>query len=296
MKQALLITAYKDFDHLTDIIQFFDDESFECYIHIDKKHFPNETVVQKIRSFRQVKFVSDYYTVNWGGRNHLRSCLLLAEEALKNSDTIYFHLISGQDFPIKDLAYFKSFATQSDRRDYLTYHKMPYKNWVHGGMNRVEYYNFYDIFDAKKNAQWIVRFIAWQQKIGFKRRISSRVPPLYAGDTWWSLTKETLQHVIDYTSKQPYLLNRMKYTFCAEEMYFQTVIMNSPYATNVVNDNLRYIDWTSGRSVSPAHPAVLDNTDFDKMKNSTALFGRKFESPVSDKLKQMLKNEKALKK
>ena len=291
MKQAILITAYKDFDHLIDLIDFFDDEWFECYIHIDKKHFPEEAIIQKIRSLRPVKLVSDHYTVNWGGRNHLRSYLLLAEEALKNPDNSYFHLISGQDFPVKSVSYFKSFAKRSDQRDYLTYNKMPYKNWIHGGMNRVEYYNFYDVFDAKKDGQWIQRLLTWQKQIGFKRKLSKRVPALYAGDTWWSLTRGTLQYVMDYTANQPYLLNRMKYTFCAEEMYFQTVIMNSPYARNVVNDNLRYIDWTSGRSGSPAHPATLDMTDFDKLKESNVLFGRKFQSPVSDELKDRLKKE-----
>jgi len=291
MKQALLITAYRDFDHLMDIIRFFDEDSFECYIHIDKKYFPDEAVIEKILSLGPVKLVSHHYTVNWGGRNHLRSYLLLAEEALKNSDTVYFHLISGHDFPVKQLAYFKAFAAQSHRKDFLTCNRMPYKNWVHGGMNRLEYYNFYDVFDAKKSAHWIQRFISWQQKIGFKRKISNRVPPLYAGDTWWSLTRETLQYVVDYTKERPYLLKRMKHTFCAEEMYFQTVIMNSPHAANVVNDNLRYIDWTSGRSGSPAHPATLDMTDFDKMKETAVLFGRKFQSPVSDELKDRLKKE-----
>ena len=293
MKQALLITAYRDFDHLIDIIQFFDDDEFECYIHIDKKHFPDAALIQKIRSLRPVKWVSDHYTVNWGGRNHLRSYVLLAEEALKNPAIVYFHLISGQDFPVKSLAHFKSFAHQSIRRDYLTHYKMPYKNWVNGGMNRVEYYNFYDVLDAKKNGQWIQRLLRWQQQIGFKRKLSKQVPPLYAGDTWWSLTKETLQYVMDYTKEQPYLLKRMKHTFCAEEVYFQTVIMNSPFAENVVNDNLRYIDWTPGRSENPAHPAVLDNTDLQKLKDSTALFGRKFQSPVSDELKDKLKKGEA---
>ncbi|MBC7486607.1 MAG: hypothetical protein H7282_07630 [Cytophagaceae bacterium] len=288
MKQALLITAYRDFNHLIDIIQFFDNDEFECYIHIDKKYFPDEAIVKKIRSLPSVKLLSNHYTVNWGGRNHLRSCLLLVEEALKNTECVYFHLISGQDFPVKGLTYFKSFAS-SNRKDYITHYKMPYKNWIHGGMNRVEYYNFYDVFDAKKNGQWIQRLLTWQQQIGFKRKLSNKVPPLYAGDTWWSLTKETLQYVIDYTQKKPYLLSRMKHTFCAEEMYFQTIIMNSPYAQNVVNDNLRYIDWTSGRSGSPAHPDVLDNSDLDKLKSSSALFGRKFQSPVSDELKGNLK-------
>lgn len=36
MKQAILITAYKNYHHLEEIIAFFDDD-FEIYIHIDRK-------------------------------------------------------------------------------------------------------------------------------------------------------------------------------------------------------------------------------------------------------------------
>lgn len=36
MKHALLITAYKNFEHLIDIINFY-SKDIEIYIHIDKK-------------------------------------------------------------------------------------------------------------------------------------------------------------------------------------------------------------------------------------------------------------------
>ena len=71
MKQGILITAYKDFDHLLDIASFF-DSNFEIYIHIDKKSVVAYNIIDSLHSLPQVKLVSRKYKVNWGGINHLK--------------------------------------------------------------------------------------------------------------------------------------------------------------------------------------------------------------------------------
>ena len=85
MKQAILITAYKNFNHLIDLIDFFDDD-FEIFIHIDKKSILKKTTIDNIKSKKNVVFISSKYAVNWGGLYHLKCYLLLAEQALKNPE------------------------------------------------------------------------------------------------------------------------------------------------------------------------------------------------------------------
>jgi hypothetical protein len=235
-----------------------------------------------------VKLVSRKFKVNWGGINHLKCILHLAEEALKNKDINTFHLISGHDYPIKDKSYFIEFFEQNKNRDFFSHFELPSKYWFHGGMNRLEYYNLYDILDAKKYRKYIFKFIELQSKLNIKRSISKKVPKLYGGETWWSLSRETLSYVIDYTKNKDYFLKRLKHSFCSEEIYVQTVIMNSKYAEKAVNDSLRYIDWSRRNGNSPAN---LDLTDWNKMIDSNKLFARKFEFPVSLELKQKLKDK-----
>lgn len=61
--------------------------------------------------------------------------------------------------------------------------------------------------------------------------------------------------------------------------------MNSDYKNNIYkyditeNDSnmaLRYIDWKTG----PQYPRVLNENDFDKIKNSNCLFARKFDENI----------------
>jgi hypothetical protein len=49
--------------------------------------------------------------------------------------------------------------------------------------------------------------------------------------------------------------------------------MNSPYRERVINNNYRYVDWSEQK----AHPKVLDTGDFDKLKESSMMFARKFD-------------------
>ncbi|MFT5859680.1 MAG: hypothetical protein ACI865_001784 [Flavobacteriaceae bacterium] len=290
MKHALLITAYKDFKQLAQLVNEF-DENFNIYIHIDKKSKVNQKTIQCILKNANVAYIETKYTVNWGGINHLKSYLLLSEEALKNDQNEYFHLITGQDYPLKNNEYFNEllFNSTDEKISYLDYSKMPaLKLWTtDGGMGRLEYYNFYDLFNAKsslgKKSLYYIKKL--QLKLKFKRAINIK-QQLYGGSTYWTLPRNTLQFVINFTEQNPVFFRRFKYTFCAEEIYFQTVIMNSEHAKNVINDNLRFIDWENAKD---GGPAFLDESDYERIVSSNKLFARKIDS---NKLKQMLATHK----
>jgi hypothetical protein len=287
MKQAILITAYKNYHHLKGIINFFDN-NFEIYIHIDKKSKISNAELINLRNHKIVKLVEQKYKVNWGGLNHLKSILYLTEKALKNSEIGYLHLISGHDFPIKKKSFFLDFFKNKDV-EYLTYGDVPYIGAADNGyMDRIEYYNFYDLFNAKVNKQnaRIRRFVRIQKRFGFKRKISTKMPKLYCGSTWWSLSRGCSSYVIDFTKNNKFVLNRFKHTFCPEEFYFQTVIMNSTFGKKVIGNNLRHIDWVARNG---NNPAILDETDYDKLMQTDALFARKFEYPLSNELLKEIK-------
>ena len=80
-------------------------------------------------------------------------------------------------------------------------------------------------------------------------------------------------------------MNRFKYTFCSEEFYFQTILKNSDFASKIAFSNLRYIDWEFKHNSSPA---ILDLNDFENLKNTNAVFARKFDSNLSGELMQKI--------
>lgn len=285
MNHALLITAYKEFDDLFEMVQVF-DASFNIYIHVDKKSKIDQKTLQRFKELKTVQWIGSEYKVNYGGRNHLISYLSLCEKALANKDNKLFHLITGQDFPCKTMDHFNDLLSRHEEINYLEWFDLPAEHLNEGGFYRFMYYYFCDWLDKNKTPKLISRIIKLQKIIRFKRSLPKSFEKLYGGSTYWSLNRETISYVISYTRKYPSFLNRLKHTFCSEEMYFQTVIMNSTFSETIRNTSARYIDWE--RKVG-ASPAYLFEDSFEAIIHSDALFARKF-GPSSHGLKQSIKD------
>lgn len=292
--QAILITAYKNYSHLEELVSFFDD-NFSIYIHIDKKSRITTVEEEKLSAKTNVKFISRQYRINWGGINHLYAILLLARRALHDVGNEYFHLITGHDYPVKEISYFSDFLSSNIDKDFMEYNPLPYAAWPEGGMDRLSRYNFYDVVDGRKGIgeKLIKGFSKIQKNLGLKRRFYDGFPRLYGGSTYWSLRRKSLEYVFKYMKDNPRFLPRFKYSFCSEEIFFQTILVNSPLRENIVNNNMRLIVWEKRNDNFPAN---LDESDYEDIVKSDALFARKFEYPVSAILFQKIKDRITIKK
>ncbi|MDL2215120.1 beta-1,6-N-acetylglucosaminyltransferase [Dysgonomonas sp. OttesenSCG-928-M03] len=292
--QAILITAYKNYTHLDDLVNFF-DENFSIYIHIDRKSSISQEQISTLREKKNVELVSQEYNINWGGINHLKAILLLVQKAIENNNNKYFHLITGHDYPIKSLSEFSTFYTSCKDKDFMEFHSLPYQDWPEGGLDRLSRYNMYDCIDGRKGfgELFIKRFSKIQKVLGIKRRFYKGFPKLYGGSTYWSLRRESLEYVFNYMKSEPRYLKRFKYSFCSEEIFFQTILLNSPFRDKINNNNMRFIVWEERNGNFPAN---LDDSDYDNILGTSALFARKFEYPVSagllSKVKERLKSRK----
>ena len=81
-----------------------------------------------------------------------------------------------------------------------------------------------------------------------------------------------MQYVIDFTAEKSTIYKRLHNTNISEEIYVQTVLMNSEHAENMVNDPLRFMDWENGNGFGPAF-LTLEN--YNEMVSSNSLFARK---------------------
>lgn len=288
MKHGILITAYTDFENIVDLLNYFDDD-FYFFIHIDKKSTLNDSFKTRIINDKKVKLLSQDFPVNWAGINHLLAILLLCKTAVEFKELEYFHLISGSDYPIKPLSHIKNFFKENRSNDYIHCEPLPLNIWKHGGYDRIEYFHLYDYIDAKGTWGFLIHnFVRLQKLLLFKRKYQGNLPKLYGGIVWWSLSRNTLVKVINYTNKDDKLLKRLYFTFCSEEFYFQTVLKAVSHSNkNLSSNNLRYTDWTLRNG---NNPAILDISDFDKIMNSDAFFARKFDSTISIELKSKIQS------
>ncbi len=283
MKHAILVTAYKKVTHLIRLIEALNDDDFVFYIHIDKKSSIAEADIEHVRSLKQIKLIDKVYDINWGSYNHLKAFLFLAGEAVKDHEVDYLHAVTGQDFPIKSAAKIKEFLKQNKGKEYIDHNPFPVKGWPGGGLDRIIYHNLYDKLNpsSKYQGKLIKLLIDVQKAFSIKRKLPVDITNLYGGSTYWTLTRNCVSYVFDYMNANPAFSKMFENSFCAEEIFFQTVVMNSPFKDKVVNNHLRYINWEYKNG---SMPAILDDDDFDAIMKTDAIFARKFDSPTSDHL------------
>jgi hypothetical protein len=279
MKQGILVTAFKEPTWLERTIRLL-GPGFSFFVHVDGKSKPEvaEGFAALSRRYANVRVYSRY-RVNWGGNNHLKAILLLVEEALKEGMG-YCHLITGQDYPLKDVD--SLLAEGVKRVNYLNYVKLPRADWKDGGYDRLVYYNFFDLFNGRTRwgRRMIHYLVAIQRMVSFRRRIPRDIE-YYGGMTYWSLSSECLSYALRYAAEHPKFMRAFDHSFCAEELFFQTVLLNSPYRDSIVNDDRRFIVWEFRDG---NNPATLDERDYEAVMRSPAVFMRKIAYPESSGL------------
>lgn len=283
MRQAILITAYHDYQQLKRLVDYFDSD-FEIFIHLDQR---SPRLPDNIRSLSNVH-IFQRYRVYWGSTNHLRAILLLMREALKDKGLVFFHLITGNDYPIPSLSAFSSFCEAHRNDNFLEFFKLPRPLWdSEGGLARVNYYWLQPWLQPNERNRMggllTNSLVKCQRKLGCRRRFRFFDGNLYGGGTYWSVSREAVDYAVSFLKANPSFLRRFRGTKIAEEICLPTLWANSTLP--LTNNSLRYIEWGP-----EASPYVLTEQDFDKVLRSGCLFARKMLSPQSDLLIERLQH------
>ena len=283
MKHAIMIMAHKNFEFLHHLIEYFTRDCY-VFVHIDKKSSITHEQEACLRAMPQVSGVYRKYSVHWGGFSILKCELFLLKQALHSTDADYFHLISGQDYPIKPLSTFLDFFEKNKGKEFIRYANIPHAHWDHYTFSRFQYYYPYDYFGktTAESKRIVNKIVDWQKRHGIKRRIPDHFEHLYGSTQWFSITRKAVETLLDYTRKHPAFYRRARWTFAAEEYYVATVLVNLLPKKDIERRDLRFIRWLYENGNCPAN---LDQNHFHLLAESCCLFARKFESPVSDDLR-----------
>lgn len=196
----------------------------------------------------------------------------------KSYKDTYFHIITGQDF----------FVTSPDKFNEKLVNGKIYldiklcSKWYDGGRDIWRYRTLASYLDLRK-----VLYRKFNRLCMILQRLFNlckRLPnyPIYGGLVYCSLPKIAVEYILNSEIAKE-MLRELKYSAVGEEIFFQTILMNSPFRENIVFDNLRYSDWSVKNS-----PKVLTEEDFDKIVKSGALFCRKVEGKKSSQLINLL--------
>lgn len=272
MKHAILIIAYHNFDFVIKQLKKYDDD-FSIFIHWDKRSALTNKQKEELFSIRTVKYVGEEYAVNWGSYGIVRATLLLCNKALQDGEVEYFHLISDADALVADLNIFKEFYRVNRGRNFLHSELLQLESEAADKIKYVHQLEKYNIRVNDKERERYNEELKIQKKEGLKKELPEC--DLYWGSAWWSLTRDCIKYIM---SKSDFIEKYYVNTLFPDEMFVQTVVMNSVFSQTVNNKNERYISWGLRNG---NNPAILDRSDLHKILNGKYHFARKVSPQIS---------------
>lgn len=279
--QVAIITSYKKFDQLFFLVKKLLDMQFKIFIHIDKKTFDkNNKYIEALNKTDSVYLISKY-SISWGSINHLYSILDLLQIATTDEEVHFIHIISSQDYPVKTQQFFDSFFSTENNNIYMTVTSQE-KFDLEIKDRYTQFYFFQQNDSRKSRIQKIDKHIQKIQKmIGIERKRFGRFTHLYKGMVWISAPKHIFTYTLSFYKKQRSFCRFLYFCRIPEEFFFQTILSNSNYTKYIVPDNLRFTLWEEKHN---SIPAILDESDFGAIQNSNAVFARKIDTSISEKL------------
>lgn len=237
---------------------------------------------------------------NGGGYSQIKTEIDLLKAAIPQKYQ-YYHLLSGADLPLKSQEYIHQFFSDNQGKEFV---QLGTKEYIKNTQQRYKYYWIFqeNLGNGRKNAlykalnklRYATVFLQSVFKIDRRKRNEDVFECYYSGAQWFSITHDFAKYVV---SKEKQIRRVFNKTTCCDEVFLQTILMNSRFKENLYHKEsdgdyiaiMRKIDWNRGS------PYTWLKNDYEELINSEFLFARKFsetvDSEIIDKIFNKLYNK-----
>jgi len=269
MKVAHLILAHAQPQQLARLIKGLQHPEADFYIHLDQKtdNAPFQALIQG----KNIFFVQKRVKVRWGAYSMVQATLNGFEEILASGVAYqYVNLLSGQDYPLQKPNAIHSFLEANYPNQYMEFLSID-REWKEA-IPRLTRYHLVN-FDIP----WKFKIEEWINKILPDRKMPKQWVAV-GRSQWFTITLDAVRYIVEYLKKNSTMVRFFKLTWGVDELIFQTILYNSALKTTMVNENLRYIDWSEGKS----SPKTLTIADKEILGSCGKFFARKFNAEVDE--------------
>ena len=292
-RHAYLILAHACPGQLKTLLEALDDSRNDIFVHIDAKADFTEDTFEGICKNASLSFVSPRIKANWGGFSLAKVELALLEAATASHHQ-YYHLLSGMDMPIKNQDFIHDFFDSNDGKEFINF-------WVIKKNNRTRFNRWSPFPEGGSHWQCnLLNNIAKGIQIALGIEINRGIEFKY-GSQWFSITDGMARYAV---SQKAWVDRTFRHTTTCDEVFMPTLVWKSPFRENIYDpeehtgnstadklSNMRFIDWTRGKSVR--HPWVFTIDDYDLLKGLPHFWARKFDervdSAIIDRIEESLK-------
>ncbi|MEH7112171.1 beta-1,6-N-acetylglucosaminyltransferase [Neobacillus niacini] len=281
LRTAFIIQIHKNPEQVNKFItQLIAEGQADVFVHIDKKNY--EKLHQDIFKSPNVRVLQYSINCEWGDISQVDTTILLLREVLASKNKYDFVCLrSGQDLLVKDG--FKDYLMNNKNKIFMNNRQMSDKdlgfmkiNWPKITRKRyttthpIRIYrklllNFYS-----KGLNIYPNINKWPKELSF-----------YKGSQWFTVPFEVAKYIIEFLNENVWYYRFFENSLVPDESFFHTLIMNSHFKSNVINNNLMFLKW--GETLSGRNsPQDLTSEDLNKIVDSNQYFARKFDEDIDN--------------
>lgn len=271
LRSVFLILVHANSSQLKRLIEKLSVDDATIYLQVDLK--VDISLFGEYQNNPNLIFIKNRVKVTWGGYSMVQGMINSFKEIIPSfQNDQYVSVISGQDYPLMQNEEMNQFLTQNPGKAFMEYYPI-YEVWKEA-IPRLEKYHLTNFsFPGKYRIESILN-----------KLLPKRTPPKrlnYIGRSqWFTITIEHLKYIVDFMDTNPSIKRFFTFTWGSDEVVFQTILYSSHYKDQMVNNNLRYIDWSQGG----ASPKILTLSDAEQLKKSGKFFARKFDMTVDSQI------------
>lgn len=262
MKIAHLILIHENPLQIKRLIQRLAHPDADFYVHIDLKTDINPFLSLQSQN---IKFIVNRVRVRWGAYSIVQATVNGLEEILRTGNIYdYINLMSGQDYPLKGTTEIHCFLENNPNKAFMD--TLSIENEWKEAIHRITKYHLseYTFFGKYTLEKWLNLLLPL-------RKMPNNLVAV-GRSQWFTITSTHAEYLVNYLQKNKNVKRFFELTWGSDEFVFQTILFNSVYRKDIVNDNLRYIDWSEKK----ASPKTFTIKDLSTLLNSGKLFARKF--------------------
>jgi hypothetical protein len=273
MKIAILVMAHRLPEQVRALCDRLLHRDIDVYLHIDKKVDESIYIGKGLNS--NINYIKNRTDIQWGCFSIVESIITCYQEIQSKLKYDYICNISGQDLPIKSMDQLIEFIKNHKGKEFIEQVPFTIENeWWKENKRRVQSYSFINLnFIGKFRIERIVNLI-----------FPNRPPPrniCFSGNSgWFCLSNNAISFIVDTYKKNRRLTNFFRFVWGADEIYFSTVLYNSPFKDKLIG-NLLHTEWLPSDKL---HPKVFTSEDKTQLERSNRFFARKFDITIDKEI------------
>lgn len=223
MSVGVVMLVHTAFDRAEQLVRHWVDGGCPVVIHVDKNVDDGtySSFVEALSDLnRHVKF-SKRHRCEWGTWGLIAGTQAASEMLLINYPKVsHVYLASGSCLPLRPVKELRRYLQMHPRTDFVESATTSDVPWTVGGLDK-ERFTLRFPFSWRKNRKLFDRYVAFQRRIGFRRRIPDGLIP-HMGSQWWCLTRQTLSAILQDPDRRAYD-RYFRRVWIPDESYFQTL-------------------------------------------------------------------------